>query len=111
TERYQKYYQIQQYIIDLVPTIFTFEQLEKHAYQSYYVDWPQARGEGVMLYGYSIDLRTIQVFPEKRAELLSGTTTATKSLSQVEIALIAVLSSLLYMSAFLVTAIQKSRIN
>ncbi|NAY89864.1 MAG: ABC transporter substrate-binding protein [Desulfurococcales archaeon] len=99
TERYQKYYEIQQYIIDLVPTIFTFEQLEKHAYQSYYVDWPQAKGEGVMLYGYSIDLRSIQVFPDKRAQLLSGSTTASKSVEPAVLAIIAISSFALSASA------------
>ncbi|MGC8678690.1 MAG: ABC transporter substrate-binding protein [Fervidicoccaceae archaeon] len=101
TQRYQKYYQIQQYIINLVPTIFTFEQLEKHAYQSYYVDWPQAKGEGVMLYGYSIDLRTIQVFPDKRIQLLSGTATTTKSMDPIVLVFESLLSIIIIASSFL----------
>ena len=74
-ERFQKYYEIQQYIMDLAPTIFLFEQVEKHAYQSYYVKWPAAEGKGIPLMGYIIDLRDIEVYPEKRAELLSGQAT------------------------------------
>ncbi len=109
-ERFQKYYQIQEYIMELVPTIFLFEQVEKHAYQSYYVKWPAAEGEGVPLMGYIIDLRNIEVFPEKRAELLQGG--ATEQTSSIEllpimmgiISVIAVLSS---MSTVLIT--QKRR--
>ena len=69
-ERFQKYAEIQQYIVDLCPTIFLFEQVEKHAYQAAYVDWPVARGEVNPVMGYNMAARFIKVYPEKRAELL-----------------------------------------
>jgi hypothetical protein len=41
-----------------------------HAYQSTYIDWPAARGEGIPVIGYELDARWIEVYPDKRAELL-----------------------------------------
>ncbi|HAF70729.1 MAG: D,D-dipeptide ABC transport system substrate binding protein DdpA [Acetothermia bacterium 64_32] len=71
-ERFAKYAEIQEYIVDLCPTIFLFEQVEKHAYQSAYVDWPTARGEVNPVMGYNMAARFIKVYPEKRQELLGG---------------------------------------
>ena len=59
-ERFAKYDQIQQYIVNLCPTIFLFEQVEKHAYQSY-VDWPAAHGKVNPVMGYNMAARFIKV--------------------------------------------------
>jgi len=71
-DRFAKYAEIQNYIVDLCPTIFLFEQVEKHAYQSAYVDWPTARGEVNPVMGYNMAARFIKVYPEKKQELLGG---------------------------------------
>jgi len=69
-ERFAKYVKIQRYISDLCPTLFLFDQVEKHAYQATYVDWPAARGEIIPVMGYNFAGRFIKVYPDKRAELL-----------------------------------------
>jgi peptide/nickel transport system substrate-binding protein len=50
-ERYAKYAALQDYIVDLCPSLFLYDQVEKHAVQSY-VDWPPARGEVIPVMGY-----------------------------------------------------------
>jgi peptide/nickel transport system substrate-binding protein len=50
-ERYAKYYQLQEYIVDLCPSIFLYDQRVKQAVQSY-VDWPAARGEANPVMSY-----------------------------------------------------------
>ncbi len=69
-ERLRKYCEIQRYIFDLYPTLYVFDFVDLRAYQAYYVDFPAARGETVPLLGYHLECRWIQVYPEKRAELL-----------------------------------------
>ncbi|GAH89307.1 unnamed protein product, partial [marine sediment metagenome] len=69
-ERFAKYVEIQRYITDLCPTLFLFDQVEKHAYQATYVDWPAARGEVIPVMGYNFAGRFIKVYPDKQAELL-----------------------------------------
>jgi len=69
-ERYAKYSKLQHYIMDLCPSIFLFEDATLHAYQSAYVDWPAAKGENIPVVGCDLDPRWIQVYPNKRAELL-----------------------------------------
>jgi len=69
-ERFAEYVKIQRYITDLCPTLFLFDQVEKHAYQATYVDWPAARGEVIPVMGYNFAGRFIKVYPDKRAELL-----------------------------------------
>ena len=68
-KRFAQYYEIQKYIVDLCPTIFLFDQAEKHAYQDAYIDWPAARGELIPVMGYALAGRLIKVYPEKRAAL------------------------------------------
>jgi peptide/nickel transport system substrate-binding protein len=51
-ERYAKYKTLQEYIVDLCPSLFLYDQVEKHAYQAAYVDWPSARGEVIPVMGY-----------------------------------------------------------
>ncbi|MEA1964671.1 MAG: ABC transporter substrate-binding protein [Candidatus Aerophobetes bacterium] len=69
-ERFAKYGKIQRYIIDLCPSLFLFDQLEKHAYQAAYTDWPAARGEAIPIMGYNFAGRFIKVYSDKRTELL-----------------------------------------
>jgi len=60
-ERYAKYRDLQDYIMDLCPSIFLYDQVQKHAYQSAYVDWPAARGEVIPVMGYTMFAATIGV--------------------------------------------------
>jgi len=53
-ERYAKYYALQDYIMDLCPSLFLYDQIQKHAYQSAYVDFPAARGEVIPLMGLNM---------------------------------------------------------
>lgn len=70
-KRTELYKEIQERIVELVPSIFCFDNLERHAYQSDYVDWPQVEAEkAIPVMGYMFDMRFTQIYPEKRAELL-----------------------------------------
>jgi len=60
-ERFVIYGELQQFIVDQCPTIFLFDQVEKHAYHADYVDWPVARGEVIPVMGYNIAARLIKV--------------------------------------------------
>jgi peptide/nickel transport system substrate-binding protein len=51
TERFAKYSAIQQKLVDLAPSIWLYDQVEKHAYQTC-VDWPAMRGETSLIMGY-----------------------------------------------------------
>ena len=65
-ERFAKYGEIQHYIVDLCPTLFISEFPLMQAYQTEYLDWPTAYGEGIPLIGYHMDPRWMRVFPEKK---------------------------------------------
>ncbi|MGD9001382.1 MAG: ABC transporter substrate-binding protein [Anaerolineae bacterium] len=60
-ERYAKYRELQDYIVDLCPSLFLYDQVQKHAYQSAYVDWPAARGEVIPVMGYTMFAPVIDV--------------------------------------------------
>jgi peptide/nickel transport system substrate-binding protein len=51
-ERFAKYGALQDQIAELAPSLFLYDQVQKHAYRSDYVDWPRARGEGSAMMGY-----------------------------------------------------------
>jgi peptide/nickel transport system substrate-binding protein len=70
-ERFAIYMEIQDMIVELAPTIFAYDNMERHAYQSYYVTWPQAENP-IPVMGYNLAARFIQVDPVKRAELLGN---------------------------------------
>jgi len=74
-ERFAKYRKIQEYIVDLCPSLFLIDQPENYAYQDYYIDWVAAeraeRGEKVNpVMGYNHYMLDVKVYPEKRDELL-----------------------------------------
>ena len=52
-ERFKKYQAIQAKLADLSPSIFVYDQLEKHAYQDY-IDWPAAKGDVIPMMGYDL---------------------------------------------------------
>ena len=52
-ERYAEYRELQEDIVDLCPSLFLYDQVQKHAVQSY-VDWPPARGEVIPVMGYTM---------------------------------------------------------
>jgi peptide/nickel transport system substrate-binding protein len=59
-ERYAEYRELQDYIVDLCPSIFLYDQVQKHAVQSY-VDWPPAHGEVIPVMGYTMFAATIGI--------------------------------------------------
>ncbi|MFQ5855314.1 MAG: ABC transporter substrate-binding protein [Anaerolineae bacterium] len=52
-ERFRKYAELQDYIAELAPSLFLYDQVQKQAYQTY-VDWPAARGEVTGIIGYEM---------------------------------------------------------
>ena len=69
-ERLAKYAPIQKSLVELAPTIWAFDQAEKRAYQSGYVEWPAAEriknGEPVSaVMGYQHYFREFKVFPDR----------------------------------------------
>lgn len=61
-ERFQAYHGLQDYIAELAPSIFLYDQVEKHAYQDY-VDWPAIDGEMSPVQGYYFFAPQIGVSP------------------------------------------------
>lgn len=51
TERFAMYAELQSQIVELSPSLFIYDQVEKHAYQDY-LDWPAARGATSAIMGY-----------------------------------------------------------
>jgi peptide/nickel transport system substrate-binding protein len=60
-ERSAKYRALQDEIVELSPSIFLYDQVQKHAFQSAYVDWPAARGEVIPVMGYTMFAPTMEV--------------------------------------------------
>jgi peptide/nickel transport system substrate-binding protein len=52
-ERFDKYAKIQEQLVELAPSIFIYDQVEKHAYRDC-VDWPAARNETSIVMGYQL---------------------------------------------------------
>jgi peptide/nickel transport system substrate-binding protein len=59
-ERFDAYKALQAEIADLAPSVFVYDQVEKHGYQTY-LDWPAARGEVIPMMGYNILASRISV--------------------------------------------------
>lgn len=51
--RFDKYAKIQEQLAELAPSIFIYDQVEKHAYRDC-VDWPAARNETSIVMGYQL---------------------------------------------------------
>lgn len=64
-ERFRIYGEIQEKIVDIAPSLYLFEQAQKHAYQSY-IDWPAVAKKSTPVMGYDFAARFIQVYPEKK---------------------------------------------
>jgi peptide/nickel transport system substrate-binding protein len=65
--RFKLYQDIQKKIDEICPSLFMFEQAQKHAYQAAYIEWPAIIKENkIPVMGYDFDARFIQVFPEKK---------------------------------------------
>ena len=72
TERYAKYATIQAELQQLCAEINVADMPLVQLYQDYYVDWPTVEGGAPPDLCYNIECRLIQVYPEKREELLGG---------------------------------------
>ena len=68
-ERFVKYNKLQQYIVDLCPTIFLCDHTVRRPFQSSYVDWYVDKPFSP-LKGYDFVVRNIKIYPEKKAALL-----------------------------------------
>lgn len=51
--RFDKYAKIQQELVDRAPSLWLYDQVEKHAYRDC-VDWPAARNETSLVMGYQL---------------------------------------------------------
>jgi peptide/nickel transport system substrate-binding protein len=61
-ERFAKYGELQDYIVELCPSLFVFDQVQPQAYQTY-VDWPAAKGDVYLVMGYNLDARFMSILP------------------------------------------------
>lgn len=61
-ERFALYYEIQEDIAQLAPSLFLYDQVQKHAYVTY-LDWPAAQGEISSVQGYEFFAADIGVAP------------------------------------------------
>jgi peptide/nickel transport system substrate-binding protein len=59
-ERFAKYQDIQTKLADEAVSIFVYDQVEKHAYQSY-LNWPAANGDVIPAQGYNILAAAISI--------------------------------------------------
>ena len=51
--RYQKYYAVQEELVNMAASVWIYDQVEKHAYREC-VDWPATRNETSLLMGYQL---------------------------------------------------------
>lgn len=70
-ERFAKYKEITEIIVEDCPTLWMYDHAEKRAYQSSYMEWPLAEklktGEPTLYpMGYSLYVHDMKVFPENR---------------------------------------------
>jgi peptide/nickel transport system substrate-binding protein len=66
-ERINQSKKLQEKIVELSPSLFLVDQVEMHAYQSAYINWPKEVRENPIM-GYAYEARLISVYPEKREE-------------------------------------------
>ncbi len=67
-ERVELYGEIQEKIVEICPSVFCYDNVEKHAYQAHYIDWPCIENP-IPVLGYNFDMRFIEIYPELREEL------------------------------------------
>jgi len=72
-ERFQKYYAVQEKILELSPTLWVLEQAVREAYRSDYIIFPAAEAikagkPCIPVMGYNFYYRDFKVFPEKAQE-------------------------------------------
>jgi peptide/nickel transport system substrate-binding protein len=72
TERFKIYSELQMELQNLATEINVCDMPMMHPYQDYYVDWPIMEGKSPPDLCYNFELRFMQVYPEKRQELLIG---------------------------------------
>lgn len=65
-ERMAKYAEVQARVVELFPTVALYDNVNRHAYQACYVEWPQLQAP-IPVLGYMQDARFIEVFPERVA--------------------------------------------
>jgi len=58
--RFAKYAKIQEELVGLAPSVWIYDQIEKHAYRTN-VDWPATRGETSLIQGYAFFAAAIGV--------------------------------------------------
>lgn len=69
-QRFAKYKEVQKKLYDLCPSLWLFDQAEKHAYWDQYIDWKaadlaKASGKANPVMGYNFYMPDIKVFPDK----------------------------------------------
>jgi len=69
TARFSAYYQVQEQIYNMYPTIFAFDAYEVRSYYPSVVNWYAANGSPIVLLGYDFYFRDFQFYPSKLAAL------------------------------------------
>ncbi len=69
-ERLSKTADLQRYIFSLYPSIFAGDYTGFKAYQSHYIEWPSAEKGFVGVFGWDVEYWKMNVYPEKKAELV-----------------------------------------
>ncbi|MCG8513180.1 MAG: ABC transporter substrate-binding protein, partial [Halanaerobiales bacterium] len=64
-KRMELYAQAQEKVVELCPSIFIYDNVERHAYQASYIKWPQVENY-VSVMGYNFDMRFVEIFPEQK---------------------------------------------
>lgn len=59
-ERYNKYFAIQDHLVNIAASVWIYDQVEKHAYREC-VDWPAVRDETSLIMGYQLFVAGIGV--------------------------------------------------
>lgn len=69
-ERFALYHKLQEKAVDLALDIHLYDRFQRQAVQQY-LKWPRSQQKNVIpSTGFDLDVRFIEVFPEKRAEIL-----------------------------------------
>ncbi len=63
SQRFAKYDKIQEELVAMAPSIWIYDQIEKHAYRTT-VDWPAAKGQTSLIQGYAFFCADIGVTGE-----------------------------------------------